>query len=89
MDLKRKFPNYSAAAQEAKNLAINDSIFVSIVNDNGEWVLRAANEVTKDDGLSFLGLDFGTSNCVASAFNDAGIQEFVKLDGVLPQIQTG
>jgi hypothetical chaperone protein len=88
MDLERKFPNYSEAAREAKNLAINNGISVSIVNDNGEWVLRprvqnqvAATKVTIDGGLSFLGLDFGTSNCVASAFNDAGIQEFVKLDG--------
>ena len=37
--------------------------------------------MTKDGEFNFLGLDFGTSNCVASAFNDAGIQEFVKLDG--------
>ena len=88
MDLERKFPNYSEAAREAQNLAINNGISVSIVNDNGEWVLRprgqshvAANKVTKDGEFNFLGLDFGTSNCVASAFNDAGIQEFVKLDG--------
>lgn len=88
MDLDRKFPTYSEAAREAKNLAVNNGISVAIVNDNGEWVLRSkalvhvnANKLTKSDDFNFLGLDFGTSNCVASAFNDAGIQEFVKLDG--------
>lgn len=88
MDLDRKFPTYSEAAREAKNLAVNNGISVAIVNDNGEWVLRSkapvhvsANNLTKSDDFNFLGLDFGTSNCVASAFNDAGIQEFVKLDG--------
>lgn len=88
MDLDRKFPTYSEAAREAKNLAVNNGISVAIVNDNGEWVLRSkalvhvsANKLTKSDNFNFLGLDFGTSNCVASAFNDAGIQEFVKLDG--------
>lgn len=88
MDLDRKFPTYSEAARGAKNLAVNNGISVAIVNDNGEWVLRSkapvrvsANKVTKSDDFNFLGLDFGTSNCVASAFNDAGIQEFVKLDG--------
>ena len=88
MDLDRKFPTYSEAAREAKNLAVNNGISVAIVNDNGEWVLRSkapvrvsANKLTNSDDFNFLGLDFGTSNCVASAFNDAGIQEFVKLDG--------
>jgi len=88
MDLDRKFPTYAEAAREAKNLAVNDGISVAIVNDNGEWVLRSkapvhvsANKLTKSNDFNFLGLDFGTSNCVASAFNDAGIQEFVKLDG--------
>ena len=41
MDLDRKFPTYSEAAREAKNLAVNNGISVAIVNDNGEWVLRS------------------------------------------------
>lgn len=34
-----------------------------------------------NNDFKYLGLDFGTSNCVASAFNDEGVLEFVKLDG--------
>lgn len=88
MNLERKFSNYSEAAREAKNLALKNGIAVSIINENGTWVLRprgqsqvGTQKIVKDSEFSFLGLDFGTSNCVASAFNDAGIQEFVKLDG--------
>ena len=88
MDLERKFLNYSEAVREAKNLAVNNGIAISIVSDNGAWVLRSraqshvdVTKAPKHNEFSFLGLDFGTSNCVASAFNDAGVQEFVKLDG--------
>ena len=88
MDLERKFLNYLEAVREVKNLAVNNGIAISIVSDNGTWVLRSraqshvgVTKAPKDNEFSFLGLDFGTSNCVASAFNDAGIQEFVKLDG--------
>lgn len=88
MNIDHKFLRYLDAAREAKNLAIEKGIAVSIVKENGVWVLHQTAENNggeqrsfQDNELRFLGLDFGTSNCVASAYNESGTLEFVRLDG--------